>query len=343
MTELSPAMLAVLTEEREALNARVALRKRAGQTIDGAALLEHLRVRVGPIIERVHHAWPERARGALLGLADASLDLLAASLLGPESKLPIIATVWEQLLPELTTLVAREPLRVAGCMSNAIVQIAHQRGTRPLAWLESMQRVASHCESIEQLLTAGRIAAWQAGMVQYRPAALAAAPELATPLAALALGIDGGTPSEALKAAFSRMAGDPWLTCEAALGAPAASPTLRLVAQAGAFRGFGGVFMRPPVVMARDGQLIVSDGLMQWKMLADAYGVWFQRVDSGPLAKVNIKGEASIDKQGRLCWGAEKLAQPQLVKATSLAVAGGTLAVTIPTSHHVFLYSKGAA
>ena len=78
-------------------------------------------------------------------------------------------------------------------------------------------------------------------------------------------------------------------------------------------------------------------------MLADAYGVWFQRVNMGSLAKVTVKGEASIDKQGRLCWGSEKLAQPQLVQPTSLAVAGVTLAVTIPTSHHVFLYGKGAA
>ena len=343
MTELSPAMLAVLTEEREALNARVALRKRAGQAVDGAALLEHFRVRVGPIIERMHHAWPERARGALLALTDASLDLFAASLLGPESKLPIVAALWEQLLPEMPALVAREPLRVAGCLSNAVVQIANQRGARPDAWLETMQRVAPHCQSVDQLLSAGRIAAWRAGMVQYRAVALAAAAELATPLGALGLGLHAEVTSTQLSAALERMAGDPWLTCEAAISASSSSPALRLVATAGAFRGFGGVFLRPPVVTAEDGQLIVSDGISQWRLLADVYGAWFQRIGSGLLAKVTHKGEASIDKQGRLCWGTQKLAQPQLIKATSLAVAGATLAVTIPTSHHVFLYSKGAA
>jgi hypothetical protein len=46
-----------------------------------------------------------------------------------------------------------------------------------------------------------------------------------------------------------------------------------------------------------------------------------------------------VDGQGTIHWGALSLPQPHLVQTASQALQNGTLAVTIPTSYHVFLYA----
>ena len=86
-------------------------RQRGGAKIDPPAFLGHVMQLVVPLLAEVHARFPERAAAVLVALYDASLDLFAAALLGPEPKVPVVLRVWTELLPNTVTLLAREPYR----------------------------------------------------------------------------------------------------------------------------------------------------------------------------------------------------------------------------------------
>ncbi len=342
MTQLSPAFVETLRAEREKLNGKFAHRLRGGHRIDADAFLQHLEQRVAPLVEQVEVVMPERTRGALLALYDASLDLFAASLLGPDAKMPWVQLVWSNVLPAVAAeVLARQPQQVAGCLCNASFQIASQRGTRPEQFVARMQQVAPQCVSLTELLEAGKIAAWQVGMVQFRAAALEAAGALRPSLAGLALGIVEATSADELATLLGRLRENVWMTVEAACGGGSRAAII-CTATAGAFTGFGGDFIRPPLVRFDGQRLLASDGRWQWELLADAYGVWLRRIGSAPVKHPKTANEPgiAIDARGIIRWGMLTLAQPHLAHASSFACSGQTLAITIPTSHHVFLYSS---
>jgi hypothetical protein len=89
-------------------------------------------------------------------------------------------------------------------------------------------------------------------------------------------------------------------------------------------------------------RLLASDGKSEWELVADAYGVWFHRLSDAPArpAKPPLPAGVTVSDRGMIRWGQHLLEQPHLARATSVAVVGQTLAVTIPTSHHVFLFSN---
>lgn len=336
--QLPAPFIAALEEDREALNMRFALRLRGGSRIDGAAFSLHLREAVAPLIAQIHGILPERSRAAVSALYEASLDLFAAGLLGPEARMTWVERVWHDLLPTATKLIAREPQRVAGCLSNAAYQVSSQMGTRPQEWIERMQRVAPHCESTGELLEAGKIAAWQAGMVQYRAAALDAAERLRPGMASLAMNLPESTPPDELASRLKRLRENVWVTVDSSAIEGAAS-NLASVGTVGAFVGFGGLFYRPPIVESEGSRLLVSDGRWQWELFADWYGAWFRKLGDAPTKHTKANSSITIDKQGTIRWGKQTLAVPHLAGASSYAAAGPTLAVTIPTSYHVFLFS----
>jgi hypothetical protein len=337
MPKLPAPFIAALEEDREALNMRFALRLRGGSRIDGAAFMQHLQEAVGPLIEQIHAILPERSRAAVTALYDVSLDLFAAALLGPEAKMTWVQRVWRELLPKATKLLTREPQRVAGCLSNAAFQVASQPGTRPQDWLERMQAVVPQCESTGEMLEAGKVAAWQAGLVQYRNAALDAAESLRPLIAALAMNLPVSMPAEELSLRVKHLREHVWLTAESAGSTQVAG--MESVGAVGAFTGFGGLFHRPPVVESEDSRLFVSDGRWQWELLADRYGAWFRKLGAAPAKHSKPATRVAIDQQGNIRWGKQSLAAPHLAGATSFAATEQTLAVTIPTSHHVFLFS----
>jgi len=332
----------LLDAQRDSFNDRFAARRRGGARIDPAAFLAHLRETVAPLLAEVHARLPERAPAVLNALYDASLDLFAASLLGPEGKLPAMHRVWMELLPNAVTLLAREPVSLVGCLCNAIFQVAQQRGTRPDLWLERIKSALPHSQSVTDVLDAGVVAAWQAGMPQFREPALAAAERMKPTLASAALGLSSETSAEVCRDTVASMKRDRWFR----VGTTAPSPGLSPVGHAGAFTGFGGPFSRPPAVRCVGGRLVASVGdASHWHMVADAYGAWFRRVEDTKSKPEPLPAEVAIDAQGTVRWGRSACKAPHLAGHTGIACDGETLAVTIPTSHLVFLFARtgGAA
>lgn len=337
MADIPQAVAALLVAQRDSLNDRFAARQRGGARIEPAAFLAHVRESVAPLLAEVNARFPERATAVLTAMYDASLDLFAASLLGPEAKLPAIVRIWTQVLPNAVTLLAREPVTLIGCLCNAVFQVAQQRGTRPDQWIDRIGVAVPHCQSVSDVLDAGVVAAWQAGLPQFREPALAAAERIKPKLATATLSLNAETPSEVV-AALRR---DRWYR----VGAVASAHGLSLVGHAGAFTGFGGVFSRPPTVRCESGRMVVSVDAVNWQMIADAYGVWFRRVEETKIRPDPLPADVAIDSHGTIRWGRSSFKAPHLAGHTSLACDGETLAVTIPTSHHVFLFARtgGAA
>jgi hypothetical protein len=152
---------------------------------------------------------------------------------------------WSALLPQLPRHLSAAPRRVVASATNALANL--ERAGRPAEWIERMQALALCCSDVDELLVAGQVAAWRSGMAAYR----VQAQELAAGLSADA---------------------------RAAAGVEGVDP-LRLPGpvRVGAFRGFGGAFMRPPTVTVADGRVLATDGEGVWEVFADAFGTAVMR------------------------------------------------------------------
>ncbi len=334
MPELPAPLVCLFADQRESLNERYALRLRGGARIESAAFLTHLRESLAPVLMLVHARFPERTPAVLTALYDASLDLFTASLLGPGCKLPQLQWVWTDLLPGCVELLAREPTPVVGSLCNSLYQIAQQRGTKPELWLTRMQSVLPHCAALAEVIDAGLMIAWQSGMPQYRETALVAADRMKPAAAAITLGL---ADTSALAATLDSLKQDRWHRVGFS---ESSAPALLPVAQAGSFVGFGGLFTQPPRVCCADGRLMVTvEDTMHWEMIADSFGVWFRRSRAARIKPAAVPRNVSVDAEGTVHWGKLVRKAPHLAHASSVACDGVTLAVTIPTSHHLFLFA----
>jgi hypothetical protein len=340
-TDIHPALVEALRADRESLNERFVLRQRAGARIDESAFQEHLRTTVNELVGSVASVQPERLRAVVNALFDVSLDLFAAGVLGPNPKHPHVRTAWHEVLPVATKLLARDPMRVAGSLSNAADHLAAHASARPAEWIERMRDLSPHCDSVDRWLDAGKVLAWQAGLVPYRPAALRLLREMPWRFAVRCLGAPDDMAEARWYKGLDCLEADRWLSAINGHDA-AADRSLRIVRVTGDFRGFGGLCLRPPKVTAHDGALFVTDGNETWQLLADAFGTLWHRVPKSPTKSKAVAGapKVALDSGGRVAWDGTNQEFAELAYASSFACDGQTLAVTLPTSHHVFLVAR---
>lgn len=337
MEKLNGPLAESLARHRDELNRRFAARQQAGAAIDGAGFLEHLATTVDPIVRALAQVLPERVDLVVSDLYDLSLALFATKWLGPEVKNPAVRDAWQRLLPRVPILVAREPGRLVGSVSNAMIKLAGAPGVRTHAWLDRLTAMAPSCPNVATLLNCGKIVAWQAGMAHYRDGALATVAELDAPLAAASLGLKAES-IDKLNVVIERLRKDPWLTPSQAIDAELQPRSMRIVRRAGGFSGFGGPLLRPPKVSIGDGEFVVSDGERSWRLIADAYGAVFVRVEARGLP--SAKSPAAVDPEGLVRWNGDSAPFPELTGPSSFVCDDRTLAVTLATSHLVFLLAK---
>lgn len=336
-------LAAFLAAHRDALNARFAAARHMLPQLDGGAFLEHLRGTLSPIADAVAADAIEKVEPVLFALYELSLDLVGRQLLGPAARRPVVNDGWRTLLPRAPRLLGREPVRLAGAVTNALCQLSNQPGARPADWIGHMAQMTHASTSVSELLACGQVAAWRAGMARYRESALATAAQLGPRLGSVALGLAQELPADSFGALLGLLGEDPWRTPESALAqlvAPGARAPrgLAIVAQAGAFRGFDGEFLRPPMVSVDQGRLVVHDGVSAWILAADIFGVNLVRCQS--LGSQPVPG-GHLSSKGDLDWQGERVRLHELAGSSSHAGLERTLAVTLPTSHRVFLVARG--
>jgi len=229
---------------------------------------------------------------------------------------------------------------VIAAVCNAAHHLSATPGTRPSAWIDAMACLAAECTDSATFSGVGQVAAWRAGMAHFRESALAVADKLPESLALAVLGAPPGRWS----AIRDRLAADPWYD-------PALpndnQGTPRVVARAGAFRGFGGLFTEPPTVAMADERLFVRAGAQCWLLTADAFGATFHRATpeefergrarSALPAGVAVRGTALI-VHGRTVDLPDVFSQ-----LGSACASRTTLALTSPHTHAIALVAVPVA
>jgi len=331
---LSGPFAQILEGNRARFNARFAEARRFQPRLDPAAFGGHLRSVVAPLVEAVAREHPDKTADVADVLYDLSLDLLRQEFLGPNSRYPFIVEGWRFLLPRLSRFIAEAPREFAGSVTNALYNLSTTPGARPGEWAASLLQLAEVCPDAPTLLQDGQVAAWRAGMAHYRLSSLDLCRDLPPPVAFTALGLPPQTDHTLLDQLVESLKANPWLRPDSNLQSPASN--LQIVSRVGAFRGFGGLFLEPPLVWPADDDFVVRDGEGTWLLMADLFGATFHRADiKAPSLKTS--SPFTINKAGSVSFGKTSHAFPELANANSSAGNNTTLAVTTPLSHAVYL------
>lgn len=331
MDGLIPAALREALEAgRSRYNAEFAMARHRMPGLDPVAFQAHLRSTVGPIADAVSRTAPERVRDVVDVLYEFSLDLVGKGLF---DRYPPVLDGWRRLLVALAPCLAAEPRLFAGSVTNALHRLASTPSARAREWTEGMLTLGYGCPDVRTLLEAGKVLAWRAGMAHFRQSALGVCRGLEAQVALSALGIGEVEPGR-LGGILQRLEADPWLTPENAI--EPGPKRLRIAARVGAFRGFGGLFLRPPRVLSIGDDLFVTDGQSCWSLHADAFGAVFQRVAETPRAEPGNSRYTLLNGVVHAADG-QREHFTQFLQITSLAGTNHTLAVTVPQSHSVYL------
>ncbi len=329
----------ILEANRARFNARFAEARRFKPKLDPETFKQHLRSTVAPIVDAVWRYDPDLANAVADALYEMSLDLVGQELLGPESRYPFLVEGWSTFLPRLPRFVAEAPRQFVGSVTNALYNLSVTPGARPREWMEAVLTLADLCPDAETLFKTGQVVAWRAGLAHYRLNALELCTQLASLNPALAyssLGwpTDPGKNGPPITALLDRLLADPWWRPTSDLR-PLTSD-LQIVARVGAFRGFGGLFMSPPVVSLEDGQFVLEESGNYWLLTADVFGATLHRWNK-PQRAVRSVQPFQIDPSGVVTNGKHSRAFPELAGAASAAASPTTLAVTTSLSHTVYL------
>jgi hypothetical protein len=331
---LAPSFAAFLRSARPELNARFAEARRQRPDLDGGAFGHFLHAAADPLLRAVEQVAPERVPDVARAAYELGLELVGQGLAGPAARDRWLNEGWIAVAPAAAALVAGAPERVLGALSNALHRLAATPGARPTEWIAAMTSLAPRCADVAAFLALGQVAAWRAGMAHFRAGALAAADALPPELALAAVRAPSGEWTE-LRA---RLAADRWFDPSAS--APGVG--LRLVARAGAFRGFGGLFTEPPVAAAAGEHPLVRSGGECWLLTADAFGATFHRATpeewsaappSSPPPGVTVRG-STLEVDGA------RVEVPELCEIGGVTACDDTLALTSPWSHAVVLVAR---
>ncbi len=317
-----------LRDRRQEYNDRFTAMRMAAPSLSGEAVLAHLAETVAPIVDAVAAAVPEKAGAVCDALYGVSLELLARDLVGPRCRIAIVDDAWRVLLGGLPQVTAEAANPFARTVTNAVHAVEGHPSADATVWITRLSEVQHLIDDLESFWKCGIVAAWQAGMAQYRDAALDAAAALSEATVAALMDI----PQPAVASIITALRRDPWAEPQA----PAARAP-RCVAAIGGFRGFGGPFLTPPLAVTHGRRLVVFDAERAWELIADRFGSTLLPV---PLDDydIDVPGDRpTIDQKGHVRFGRARSHLPDLAGASSQASDGTTLAVTLPLSHFVHL------
>lgn len=322
---VSNALASILRSGRADFNARFVAARRIHPDLEPGAFTEFLRTAVNELARAVEKVRPDRLGEVTMAAYDAALELVGQKLAGPDARMTSIEEGWRRILPKAALLVASAPGRLIPAVCNAAHQIASTRGARPAQWIETMEKLAPECGDAEAFLKLGQVAAWRAGLAHLRSGVIAAADGLPEALALVAVGAKTGSWANVRE----QLLANPWF--DPASG----SSVARVVAQAGSFKGFGGLFIEPPIVASSGEHFLVRSDSECWLLTADIFGATFHRASSKEFAAKFPSGLQL--KESRVAFNGENFELPAIGELTSAAANGTTLALTSRLTHSITL------
>jgi len=300
---ISPAFADVLRGGRVEFNRRHAQARHRYPGMDGAAFLDLLAGPVDAIVAAVAETDRAAVPSVVDVLYDLSLSLFGQRWIGPGGRAPAILDLWLAMAQNAPLFVASDPHRLMSALANAQVHWATQENG--IGWSQTVIALATRARNVDELLTAGQVAAWRHGLAHYRESALDRARDLEPSLAAIALGIGLREWTPDLIAALRE---DRWFRPDARQ--PVSRPFV--ATHIGAFVGFGGGFEAPPLASLHLGELLLTSGRAHFGVYADAFGATLQpTVQTSSVSAQSlppgwrIEGADLIFRAGRLSF-AEK-------------------------------------
>ena len=284
---LSPALTDFLRVHRTDCNARFAAARRRWPRLDAEDFALFLRDQLSPLAAALDTSVPVEAHHVLVHAYGLGLQLVAEKLAGPSTPNPSINRVWNGLFPHMPEVIAEKPRLVLTALGNAAHQLGNTPGTRPDLWRKRLADFIPRCQSAEVLLVIAQVLSWRAGLSHYRTSALLAANRLPPELALEALEAPAGADWESTRDAHLS---DSWL----GYGMEPSSREHRI----GTFRGFGGLFLTPPLVTSSGSQLLVTSGNDAWILVADAFGATFHRAAPEEIEAAAHPPRNSVDLDG---------------------------------------------
>lgn len=324
---LSKPFATVLAAGRGHFNQRAMETRRRHPAFDQDAFSHFLRHNVDPLVGAVAAAAPERVSEVGFVAYDMALELIGLKLAGPIARSQLLSGVWRDLAPCFARLVATDPARVLGMLSNAALYLETLAGADPVPWTSQMAALAPRIESVQQLRAVGQVLAWRAGAAHFRAGAIEAAGDLPEALALAAFGAAGGGSWKQLR---ERMLTDIWWR-------PGADDAAAPDHQIGAFSGLGGQFAAPPEVRGSADGFVVRSAGRHSLLVVDACGAVLL---SATPEEFDAAGETSRALhhavEGRtLVVGTQRIALD--LPAHGLVVCGteAAIAITSPYTHAI--------
>jgi hypothetical protein len=326
-TMIEGPLATALEQDRTTYNTLFATARRLDRRLDPAAFADALTQQVAPVVAAVAAHAPERVDAVTAACYRIALKLVTADLLGPTPRLLAINQAWQIVLTAAAGAVAAKPTDVIRGISNGVYHLATTAGGNASGWIEIMALVGKVTNDPDQLLQAGQVAAWRCGLAHYRRTALAATGTLPPVIRSI---IFAGVPGGDLNRRWPR-------------NEKSSPQSISLVGIIGGFTGFGGPFCSPPEVAVIDGALVAADRENTWLVTADRFGATFHR-GGGSVTSDSIHGPAllvTIDGKGTITIGDSVERFPDLSNIQSTAATDDTVAVTITTSYHLYLFTVG--
>ena len=263
-------------------------------------------------------------RGAFASSAfDIALDLVGRELTGSHPRGKLLAALWHDTLPTLTSAMADRPALLISALCNALLNLEALPAARPNQWLELLRKYGSSLTAPDDLLQLGVLVAWRAGAAHFRLPALRAAarlPYIGCKLLDLAPERDA---QEQLRLAEQ----NPWLI---------ARPDKAL--EVGAFTGLGGQFAEPPEVRATHDGFIVKSNDRYFQLVADGFGAVLlpaTQAEFDSAGQETTEGKSPRLSANTLSYANSSVVIPLPADGLALAWNGYTAALTSPYSFSI--------
>jgi hypothetical protein len=310
--ELDPLQVELLGQ-RERYNTLYALAKRARPRLEQERFKHNLFTFAKPLISA---AKPDARARLVSVLYELTLELTGVELF---ARSEAVRAVWVELLPSAPELVVESPEVAIASLTNAAYNLEQEPGADWPFWFQQMSQIAPACESLQQWLELAQLMSWVSGMAHYQSSALELAKRLPESL------------TEKVVPRWDKVKSDPWWARR-----PEPGQMIR-VHRVGGFVGYGGVFRRPPeIVAAGKNRFLVSDWTDDWLLFCDGFGATLKRVVDFALEDLEPT-DIRVQKSGEILWAGERAEVPEAVPVSSFDSTGLVVAVAGKLSHDIHI------
>jgi hypothetical protein len=331
---VSTALASVLRSGRTEFNARFAAARRLHPDLQPEAFAMFLETAMNDLICEVEKIRADRLAEVVMTAYDAGLELVSQKLAGPGAKTPIVEEAWRRILPKIASLVASSPGSLIPAVCNAVHQLSVTPGAHTAQWIDSMENLGRQCSDPDTFLKLGQLCAWRAGLAHFRQNAIAIADALPETLVLVAMRAPANSKWTDIR---PKLVANPWFD-------PASvtenSRTIRVIAQVGAFRGFGGLFTQPPLVTSTGEHFLVQSNEDCWLLIADAFGATFHRASKQEFdvaTRANRLPNTLKITQSKVEFNGRRIEFDGVGEFSSGAGNETTLALTSRLSHSIIL------